>query len=1086
MAQAEEVMKGSIREMTLLCKEEERCMKQLFSFLVMALLLMVAGCKRSLIEVDNPEESVRLITARMESDNTTKTVLTGPVDGIYYPYWSKGDELAVYADGVSAPDKYSLVEGEGSVTASFKGKVTGAKLFALYPYSFRSEEGVTNGVMTLELPSVQVYKQGSFADDSYPMVAVSTTDELSFKNLCAVLKVSMTGESMVKTIRFVAHDTQMMVSGKATVEMDYSSEPELVMSEEGKNEVVLQTSGVQLTMDEPTVFYIVIPAGTYKGGFSLEINTFTGIITKSTDADVSFSRSQLRAIPAFECTTSGTIDPDSIPSNQIWYKSIDGGIIVLSDNADAFDQHIVSNVYENGWGIITFEGPVKRVGTINGWYSAIFQRAIDVRLPDSVEEIGNATFRGSSISSFRTPDNLTKVGEIAFSECSNLTRIYGKGSTEDEKGLILPDGTLVAYAMASLESDLVIPEGVKSISGELFRNCTSLESVSLPSSVEDIGDNAFAYCTSLREFRGESPVIYDSQTIISKAGVLAGYAGKGVTDYAIPYGVRLESAMCGFKDLKTVTFPDYLKGTLSSCFADCDNLEFFYGPEASEDHHCWIINFMGIGLGLWNITPVCPTDYAPKGFDAIVSLGASRLAIERLTLEDRVQMIDDYTLGPLMNLRYLRLPSSLRSLGRDNIQYLTSLDSLFVRSYTPPTYSEDEWAINSSIREGLRIFIPEGTMDLYSQAAGWSRYSSCLEEYKYDDLEVPDYYISTDYSHDGEITNIQTATEGNGIEVVLMGDAFSDRQIADGTYAAAIQRMVDAFFSEEPYTTYRNLFNVNMVTVVSATEGYENGGQALGTWFGSGTQVGGDDNKCMEYARKVVPDDKMDNALIIVAMNEDAYAGTCYMYYPSSGDYGNGLSVAYFPTSSVEATFNGLVRHEAGGHGFSKLGDEYAYEYMGAISQAAIEDAQNMATYGWWKNVDFTGDPAKVKWAKFLSDERYQYDGLGMFEGGFTYWSGVWRPTEESIMNHNKDGFNAPSREAIWYRIHKLAYGDTWEYNYEDFVAYDAKNRKTSAATSSARPNNYVERRMEPTHPPVLMHRRWNDPVPERELRPAR
>ena len=52
-------------------------------------------------------------------------------------------------------------------------------------------------------------------------------------------------------------------------------------------------------------------------------------------------------------------------------------------------------------------------------------------------------------------------------------------------------------------------------------------------------------------------------------------------------------------------------------------------------------------------------------------------------------------------------------------------------------------------------------------------------------------------------------------------------------------------------------------------------------------------------------------------------------------------------------------------------------------------------------------------------------------------------------MRHNTGGFNAPSREAIYYRIHKLAYGDNWVYNFEDFVTWDAKNRnKTSTAAS--------------------------------------
>ena len=47
----------------------------------------------------------------------------------------------------------------------------------------------------------------------------------------------------------------------------------------------------------------------------------------------------------------------------------------------------------------------------------------------------------------------------------------------------------------------------------------------------------------------------------------------------------------------------------------------------------------------------------------------------------------------------------------------------------------------------------------------------------------------------------------------------------------------------------------------------------------------------------------------------------------------------------------------------------------------------------------------------------------------------------ESIMNNNAGGFNAPSREAIYYRLNKLAFGPEWELDYEEFAAYDAINR---------------------------------------------
>lgn len=76
-------------------------------------------------------------------------------------------------------------------------------------------------------------------------------------------------------------------------------------------------------------------------------------------------------------------------------------------------------------------------------------------------------------------------------------------------------------------------------------------------------------------------------------------------------------------------------------------------------------------------------------------------------------------------------------------------------------------------------------------------------------------YESSDYSEDGKVYTLQKASEGNGINVVLMGDAFSDRQVADGTYEEVMRTAADAFFSEEPYTSFRNLFNVYYVTAVS-------------------------------------------------------------------------------------------------------------------------------------------------------------------------------------------------------------------------------------------------------------------------------
>lgn len=76
-------------------------------------------------------------------------------------------------------------------------------------------------------------------------------------------------------------------------------------------------------------------------------------------------------------------------------------------------------------------------------------------------------------------------------------------------------------------------------------------------------------------------------------------------------------------------------------------------------------------------------------------------------------------------------------------------------------------------------------------------------------------YESTDYSHDGEITTLQNATTGNGIDIILMGDGYSDRQIAAGEYISDLLFAAESMFTEEPYKTFRELFNIYAITVVS-------------------------------------------------------------------------------------------------------------------------------------------------------------------------------------------------------------------------------------------------------------------------------
>ena len=368
--------------------------------------------------------------------------------------------------------------------------------------------------------------------------------------------------------------------------------------------------------------------------------------------------------------------------------------------------------------------------------------------------------------------------------------------------------------------------------------------------------------------------------------------------------------------------------------------------------------------------------------------------------------------------------------------------------------------------------IPGGTVVTFQYNGGWTRGSN------------PN-YRSEDFSKDKETQSLQTHTYGQGIKVVFMGDGFSDRQITDGTYDEVMNKGMEAFFSVQPFTYYRNYFDVDMVYAVSTQEGCKDeatesvpNNTAFSTWFGEGTYVAGNFDKCVSYAKEVsdVSDENIQNTLIIVMMNSTKYAGTCHMRrinYPAESpykkDYGVGVSVSYFPIGTTDEDLTKVLNHEANGHGFAKLDDEYYYnewydpgDYLSKLYAEHAEDN----SYGWFLNVSTTSDPEKVYWANFIGDATYSSEQIGVIEGAHALLKYWWRPTQNSIMNDNTGGFNAPSRKIIYYRINKLANGDEWEYNHDDFKALDVNWIPTS--TMSARSVGNIGEEFVPLARPVV------------------
>ena len=1059
--------------------------------------ILFVGCIEAEL-VDSQSDAVT-IEASMEVDVDTKTTLSELTDGMYYPLWAENDCIAIYADGGEIPSGFVLKQGAGTTDATFVGDCVGDELLAIYPYDISGRH--KDGNIYLTLPQEQEYVSGSFGPGAFPMIAMGTLESgLKFKNLAAVLKISMKGKSLIKSITLTANDKATSLSGPAAVKTDYEDEPQLTMSEGASSSVVLNVNAIELSETDETDFFIVVPAQTYKGGLTLTIDAYTEVVTKTISSDITFNRSQVRAIKGLELYAEiPEISIDKLPDNEIWYITEDGKPVYVTASG-SFGANVVSNTYKEGKGVVVFDGTVTELP---------MQMFIDAE----------------KVTAVYLPKTVAKIDKNPLRDIDRLTYIYSVLATEDNKSLIL-DGTLHSVAKIGVEEyvtppevskiaysamhrmpelkKLVISEGVTIMEERAVEECNELEEVHLPSSLSDMSAYAFMCNLKLKGFYGDNQMITDDNLALVKDNynnlgmrTLLQYAsGADLTSYSIPEDVQLISnyAFYAASNLREVTFPEGIKLASGDAFYKTYNIERLYGPDVNEDGISLVV-----GDELRYVAPKGLVNYTtPSGVTRLdYGVLSDKPELKTVVFSDEVLSVGSaitcrpyeiplgYILFECPSLESVTISANMRILGMDPFGIDPStmpenLKSVYVRAAVPPILGHNFPETIPTIFEGLTIYVPESSLEAYLSSPDWEPYKGFIKGYQYQDLPESDVYVSTDYSNDGKVVKLQDATVGNGIDVILMGDAYSDRQVAGGFYEEDMEHLYANLFTEEPFKSFKEYFNVYYVNVVSATEGYAYGNTALDTWFGEGTEVGGSHQSVIKYALKAITENRMDEAMVVVAMNSDEYAGTCYMYKAEQlTDYASGLTISYFPRGGSDDTFAQLLHHEANGHGFAKLGDEYSYESNGAVTdeyKAEILDYQE--NRGWWRNVDFTSDPANVRWNHFLKDDRYAAEGLGAYEGGLTYWTGVWRPTENSIMRYNVGGFNAPSREAIYYRINKLAYGKDWEYDYEDFVEYDAINRSSSAESASvarSRRSNYVEVHVQPTAPPVVVGKSWRD-----------
>lgn len=296
-----------------------------------------------------------------------------------------------------------------------------------------------------------------------------------------------------------------------------------------------------------------------------------------------------------------------------------------------------------------------------------------------------------------------------------------------------------------------------------------------------------------------------------------------------------------------------------------------------------------------------------------------------------------------------------------------------------------------------------------------------------------------DYEHEEDsYTTLQTHSVGNGIDLVFMGDGWTGEQIASGEYLAMVNEQMEYFFGVEPYKSHREYFNVYVTFPLSQEKGVNTMNTYVNNRFG--TLYGYDGTSMTTNQLLLEADEAFQYAVAKSPLTEGNKWKSQIILIPNSNEY---ESVTYFdgdcalslcPPSlrPYPQDTRGVVQHEACGHGFGKQGDESIAEQKWATPNI-LATINKFHARGWYKNLATTSKMSQVPWADFIYDTRYS-DQVDVYEGGYGYMRGVFRPESNSCMNYGIPYFNVMSRMEIMRRIREYS-GMGWSMDY--FYAHD-------------------------------------------------
>ncbi len=191
----------------------------------------------------------------------------------------------------------------------------------------------------------------------------------------------------------------------------------------------------------------------------------------------------------------------------------------------------------------------------------------------TVEKIDKSAFSRTKFSEIKLPSTLTEIGDYAFSDCGELTRITIPASvTKIGRSVFASCGKLVDLSVAE-ENANYREEGqvIYSKDGSTLVTCPAAGNVVIPPTVTNIADYAFYYNENLQQIVIPSSVVELGEGAFGNCGRLAkvDFEGEGLTRIGM-HCFRSNDKLC------VIRIPSSVKSVSAFAFAYCYQLKHIY------------------------------------------------------------------------------------------------------------------------------------------------------------------------------------------------------------------------------------------------------------------------------------------------------------------------------------------------------------------------------------------------------------------------------------------------------------------------------------------------------------------------------